>query len=42
MQSFNQSLIRLVREGKVSEEEAGRVADNRDEFLLSLKGIKRL
>jgi len=42
MQSFNQSLVRLVREGKVSEEEAARVADNRDEFLLALRGIKRM
>ncbi|MFA4984585.1 MAG: PilT/PilU family type 4a pilus ATPase [Candidatus Omnitrophota bacterium] len=42
MQSFTQSLIRLVREGKIGEEEACRVADNSDEFLLALKGIKRL
>jgi twitching motility protein PilT len=42
MQSFTQSLIRLVREGKISEEEACKVADNSDEFLLALKGIKRL
>jgi len=42
MQSFNQSLIRLVREGKISEEEAIRVADNRDEFTLALRGIKRM
>ncbi|MFA5115370.1 MAG: PilT/PilU family type 4a pilus ATPase [Candidatus Omnitrophota bacterium] len=42
MQSFTQSLIKLVREGKISEEEACRVADNSDEFLLALKGIKRL
>lgn len=42
MQSFTQSLIKLVREGKISEEEACMVADNSDEFLLALKGIKRL
>jgi twitching motility protein PilT len=42
MQSFNQSLVRLVREGKISEEEAVRVADNRDEFMLALRGIKRM
>ncbi len=42
MQSFNQSLIRLVHEGKISEEEAARVADNRDELLLTLRGIKRM
>ena len=41
MQSFNQSLIKLVREGKITEEEAGRFADNKDEFTLSLRGIKR-
>ncbi|MBN1912812.1 MAG: type IV pili twitching motility protein PilT, partial [Candidatus Omnitrophica bacterium] len=42
MHSFNQSLIKLVREGKVSEEDAGNLSDNKDEFLLSLRGIKRL
>lgn len=41
MQSFNQSLIKLVRDGKISEEEAAIFADNRDEFTLALKGIKR-
>jgi len=41
MQSFNQSLIKLVREGKVSEEEAANVSDSRDEFVLTLKGIKQ-
>jgi len=41
MQSFNQSLIKLVKEGKISEEDAGSFADNRDEFLLTLRGIRK-
>jgi twitching motility protein PilT len=41
MQSFNQSLVKLVREGKISKEEATNVSDNRDEFILALKGIKQ-
>jgi len=41
MQSFNQSLAKLVREDKISEEEALLFADNKDEFMLTLKGIKR-
>lgn len=41
MQSFNQSLARLVKEGKVSEEEAVGFSDNKDEFILALKGIKK-
>ena len=41
MNSFNQSLLKLVREGKVSEEEAQSYADNKEEFILSLKGIKK-
>jgi pilus retraction protein PilT len=42
MQSFNQSLVKLVREGKVSEEVAANYADNKDEFILALRGIKKL
>lgn len=42
MQSFNQSLIKLVRETKVTEEVAADFADNRDEFTLGLKGIKKI
>lgn len=42
MQSFNQSLVRLVREGKVSEEDAVNFSDNKDEFILALRGIKRM
>lgn len=41
MQSFNQSLIKLVREGYITEEKAADFADNKDEFILALKGIKR-
>lgn len=41
MQSFNQSLIKLVAEGKITEEEAAATADNRDEFMLAFKGIKK-
>jgi pilus retraction protein PilT len=40
MCSFNQSLLRLVKEGKVSEEVAANLADSRDEFMLMLRGIK--
>ncbi|MBN2830791.1 MAG: PilT/PilU family type 4a pilus ATPase [Candidatus Omnitrophica bacterium] len=42
MQSFNQSLIKLVKEGKVTEEVATEFSDNKDEFILSLKGIRKL
>lgn len=42
MQSFTQSLVRLIRDGKVSEEEAVRFADNKEEFLLSVRGIKKI
>ncbi len=41
MNSFNQSLIKLVKEDKISEEEAQSYSDNREEFILSLKGIKK-
>ena len=41
MRSFNQSLVKLVKQGKVSEEEAANFADNKEEFLLTLRGIKR-
>jgi Tfp pilus assembly pilus retraction ATPase PilT len=41
MQSFNQSLVSLVKEGKVSEEEALRFADSKEEFTLALRGIKK-
>jgi len=40
MQSFNQSLVKLVRERKISEEDAFSFSDNKDEFALALKGFK--
>ncbi|MDD5119938.1 MAG: PilT/PilU family type 4a pilus ATPase [Candidatus Omnitrophica bacterium] len=39
MQSFNQSLVKLVYDGKVNLEDAVLVADNREEFMLAYKGI---
>ena len=41
MQSFTQSLVKLVREGKISEEDAVDFADSKDEFILSLRGIRK-
>jgi len=41
MQSFNQSLVKLVHEGKVTLEEAIVVVDSREEFMLAYKGIKK-
>ncbi|MFA5063562.1 MAG: PilT/PilU family type 4a pilus ATPase [Candidatus Omnitrophota bacterium] len=41
MQSFTQSLVRLVKEGKIREEDAVDFADSKDELLLSLRGIRR-
>ncbi|MCU0666533.1 MAG: PilT/PilU family type 4a pilus ATPase [Candidatus Omnitrophica bacterium] len=41
MCSFNQCLVKLVTQGKVSEEEAMRFSDNKEEFSLSLRGIKK-
>jgi twitching motility protein PilT len=41
MQSFTQSLIKLVQEGRISEEEAINFSDNKEEFVLSLRGIRR-
>lgn len=41
LQSFNQSLARLVKEDKVTEEVAAEFSDNRDEFILQLRGIKK-
>ena len=41
MQTFNQSLEKAVRDGKISGEEAVEFSDNKDEFILALKGIKR-
>jgi twitching motility protein PilT len=41
MQSFNQCLVKLVHEGKISEEDAVQSADSRDEFMLAFRGIKK-
>ena len=41
MQSFNQALIKLVKEGRISEEDATVFSDHRDEFMLALKGIRK-
>ena len=41
MQTFNQSLTKLVKENKVSLEDAMQFSDNKDELDLMLKGIKR-
>ncbi|MFH1201693.1 MAG: PilT/PilU family type 4a pilus ATPase [Candidatus Omnitrophota bacterium] len=42
MQSFKQSLVSLVKDGKVDAEVARDFSDSADEFELELKGIKRL
>jgi twitching motility protein PilT len=42
MQSFTQSLIKLLEEGKISEEEAMSFSDNKDEFTLALRGIRKV
>ena len=42
MQSFKQSLVKLVKSGMILEEDARYLADSKDEFNLELKGIKRL
>lgn len=41
MQSFNQHLIQMVREDKISEEEAQEFSDNKEELILGLRGIKK-
>jgi twitching motility protein PilU len=41
MQSFNQTLVKLIHEGKVSEEEAIGFSDNKEEFILSLRGFRK-
>ncbi len=41
MQSFGQSLVKLIREGKISEEDAIDFSDSKDEFILSLRGIRK-
>jgi twitching motility protein PilT len=41
MQSFNQSLVKLVQEGKIKLEDAALASDNREEFMLAYRGIKK-
>ncbi len=41
MQSFNQSLVKLVQEGKVALDDAVLAADSREEFMLAFRGIKK-
>lgn len=41
MQSFNQSLVKLVNEGIIKEEQAVLFADSKDEFSLTLRGFKK-
>lgn len=41
MQSFNQSLVKLVQEDKVTLEDAALAADSREEFMLAYRGIKK-
>ena len=42
MQSFNQALVRLVKEKKIDVSDALNFSDNPDEFMLVLKGIRKL
>lgn len=42
MQSFRQSITKLVRQNKISKEDAYTFADSKEELDLELKGIKRL
>ena len=41
MVSFNQCMVKLVKEGKVSEDVAKDFVDSKDEFNLALEGIKK-
>ncbi|MBL7070156.1 MAG: PilT/PilU family type 4a pilus ATPase [Candidatus Omnitrophica bacterium] len=41
MQSFNQTLVKLVKEKKISEETAKEFSDSPEEFVLALRGIKK-
>ncbi|RKY32060.1 MAG: type IV pili twitching motility protein PilT [Candidatus Omnitrophota bacterium] len=42
MQSFRQSLVKLVKADKITEEVAMEFSDNKEEFTLALRGIKKL
>lgn len=41
MQTFTQSLVKLIKDGKITQEDAVNFCDNRDELSLALKGILR-
>ncbi len=41
MHTFNQSLVKLVKANQITEQEAMEFSDNKDEFVLALKGIKK-
>ncbi len=41
MQSFKKSLVHLVKQGIVAEEDARKAADSKDDFNLELRGVKR-
>jgi len=41
MKSFNQCLTKLVKDGKITEEDAANFSDSREEFVLALRGIKK-
>lgn len=41
MQTFNQSLVKLVKDELISADEAIRFSDSKDELVLALKGFKR-
>jgi twitching motility protein PilT len=41
MRSFNQSLVKLVQDDKISLEDAAQTADSREEFMLAFRGIKK-
>lgn len=41
MQSFNQTLVQLVKENLISEEQATEFSDSKEEFLLALRGFKK-
>jgi twitching motility protein PilU len=41
MQTFEQALVKLAKADKISEEDALSFCDNKDEFQLALKGIKK-
>ncbi len=42
MQSFMQSLVKLVREGTITEDIGAEFSDNKEEFYQALRGIKKM